>query len=66
MGFGTYQLGVEALHRALRAKGAARLYAQQVLGNAKGVVGSVVAVLVFRNTVTVQSILGYTITVAGA
>mmetsp|Transcript_11080 Transcript_11080/g.19253 ORF Transcript_11080/g.19253 Transcript_11080/m.19253 type:complete len:358 (+) Transcript_11080:70-1143(+) len=37
----------------------------QVLGNAKGVVGSVVAVLIFQNAVTAQSVLGYAVTVAG-
>ena len=37
----------------------------QVLGNAKGVVATVVSVLIFRNPLTVQSILGYTVTLCG-
>lgn len=37
----------------------------QVLGNAKGVVAVVVSVLCFRNPVTLYSMLGYGITVAG-
>jgi hypothetical protein len=37
----------------------------QVLGNAKGVVAVVISVLCFRNPVTVYSMLGYAITVAG-
>lgn len=37
----------------------------QVIGNAKGVVCAVVSVLVFRNPVTAQGILGYVITVFG-
>ena len=37
----------------------------QVLGNAKGVVASVVSVMIFRNPVTAQGALGYAITIAG-
>ena len=37
----------------------------QVIGNAKGVVCAIVSVIVFRNPVTAQGILGYVITVFG-
>lgn len=39
--------------------------AMQVLGCAKGVVATVVSVLLFRNPMTALGILGYTLTVAG-
>lgn len=37
----------------------------QVLGNAKGVVATAVSVLIFRNPLTIQSVLGYAITLFG-
>ena len=38
---------------------------KQVLGNAKGVLASIVSVLFFNNSVTFKSILGYTVTLVG-
>lgn len=37
----------------------------QVLGNAKGVFATAVSVAIFRNPLTLQSIIGYAITLAG-
>jgi drug/metabolite transporter (DMT)-like permease len=37
----------------------------QVLGNAKGVVCTIVSIMLFRNPITFRSVLGYTITMIG-
>jgi hypothetical protein len=37
----------------------------QVLGNAKGVVCTIVSIMLFRNPVTFRSVAGYTITMVG-
>ena len=37
----------------------------QVLGNAKGVVATIVSILLFRNPVSATGMVGYTITVFG-
>ena len=56
------EAGIQALTKLMNES---IVLSQQVLGNAKGVVATVVSILIFRNPVSTAGMIGYTITIFG-